>query len=88
MDDSKFDLCADSVTLDYEELVRVSIFAVKYSLDNLEDRLRKWHSFPFNCTGLDAGWMLEAADALAVATRAHHYLVEGRARSEVIVERR
>jgi len=87
MGDSKFDLCADSVTLDYEELVKTSIFAVKYSLDALEDRLRKWHGFPFKCTSLDAGWMLEAADALATATRAHNYLVEGRTRGKVIIER-
>jgi len=87
MDSSKFDLCADSVRLDYEELVKTSTLAIKYSLDSLECRLRKWYNHPFNCTGLDAERMVETADALAIATRAHHYLIEGRLREKVIIER-
>ena len=88
MRDCKFDLCADKATLDYEELVRTSIIAVKYSLVELHKRLNKWYDHPFKCTSLDASWMEEAAEDLATATRAYSYLLEGRSREEVIIDRR
>ena len=88
MNNSKFDLCADTATLDYEELMNASIVAVKYSLAELHHRLKKWYEHPFKCTSLDASWMEEAAEDLVIATRTYHYLVEGRSREKIIIDRR
>lgn len=87
MDKSKFDLCADSVTLDYEALIHVSRIAMRYSLISLSDKLHRWYDPEPRLTVLDAQRLLDDAKSLSDATIAYHYLVEGRTRSEVIVER-
>jgi len=86
---TKYDLCADSVTLDYEELVATARVAVRYSYQALQERLRKWSQVPLKSfpTDLDASWLLDDAQALATATTSLHYLIEGRSREEVIVKR-
>jgi len=86
--ETKYDLCFDSVTLDYEELVATARVAVKYSLETLNQRLKRWYQLPPHIpTNLDAEWLLDDAQALATATTSLHYLMEGRSRKEIIVER-
>lgn len=84
---SKYDLCSDTVTLDYQELIKTAEVAVHYSLEALNERLRKWYNINPSLTNLDAGWMLQNAQALATATTTLHYLSEGLNREEVIVVR-
>jgi len=84
---SKFDLCADTVTLDYEALVHVSRIAMRYTLIALGENLHRWYDPEPRLTVLDAQRMLDNAKSLSDATIAYHYLVKGRTRSEVIVER-
>lgn len=87
MDKSKFDLCADSVTLDYEALIHVSRIAMRYTLTALGENLHRWYDPEPRLTVLDAQRVLDNARSLSDATIAYHYLVEGRTRSRVIVER-
>jgi len=87
MPEAKFDLCADSVTLDYEALIHVSRIAMRYTLIALGERLHRWYDPEPRLTVLDAIRMLDDAESLSDATIAYHYLAEGRTRSKVIVER-
>jgi hypothetical protein len=86
---NQYDLCADTVTLDYTELEKVALIAMRYSLNALEQRLRVWRQIPMikPPTNLDAEWMLQDAEALATATTTYHYLTKGLDREEVIVKR-
>ena len=84
---NKYDLCCDTVTLDYQELIMTARIAVRYSLEALNQRLRKWYDIKPKLTNLDAEWMLQNAQALATATTTLHYLTEGLNREEVIVVR-
>lgn len=87
MPETKFDLCADSVTLDYEALIHVSRIAMRYTLCALSDRLHNWYDPEPRLTVLDAQRMLDDAKSLSDATIAYHYLAEGCSRQEVFVER-
>lgn len=87
MPEHKFDLCADSVTLDYEALIHVTRIAMRYTLIALDGNLHRWYDPEPRITVLDAQRMLDSAKSLSDATVAHYYLAEGRARSKVIVER-
>ena len=87
MTNNKYDLCYDTVTLDYSELIMTARVAVRYSLEALNQRLRKWYDINPKLTNLDADWMLQNAQALATATTTLHYLTEGSNREEVIVVR-
>lgn len=86
MAESKFDLCADSVTLDYRALLHVSRIAMRYSLIHLSDRLYKWYDLEPKLSIVDTQGMLDDAESLASATAAYHYLEEGRSRRKVIIE--
>lgn len=88
MSETKFDLCADSVTLDYEALIYVSRIAMRYTLIALGERLHGWYDLEPKLTVLDAQRMLDDAKSLSDATMAYHYLVEGRERRDVLVERK
>lgn len=89
METNKYDLCSDVVTLDYSELKKTARVAVKYSLEALNQRLRKWYDINPNrkLTNLDAEWLLQDAQALAIATTTLYYLSEGNSREEVVVVR-
>jgi hypothetical protein len=84
---SKFDLCSDSVTLDYEALLHVSRIAMRYSLCALGDRVHRWYDPEPKLTTLDADRLIDDATSLAEATRAYHYLREGLTRDVVIMYR-
>lgn len=84
---NKYDLCSDKVTLDYLELIKTARVAVKYSLEALNQRLKKWYDIKPKLSDLDAEWLLNDAQALATATTTLHYLTEGSNREEVVVER-
>ena len=86
---TKYDLSYGEVHLDYDELLKTARIAVRYSLAALESRIQKYHQLPPNnrLTNLDAEWMLEDAEALAVATTTLHYLQDGDKREDVIIER-
>ena len=86
---NKYDLCSDTVTLDYSELIKTAEVAVHYSLEELSQRLRKWYNINSDTelTNLDADWMLQNAQSLATATTTLHYLTEGLEREEVVVVR-
>ncbi|GAI19619.1 unnamed protein product [marine sediment metagenome] len=83
----KYDLCSDTVTLDYLELIKTAKVAVRYSLEALNQRMKKWYDIKPKLTNLDAEWLLNDAQALATATTALHYLTEGLSREEIIVVR-
>lgn len=84
---NKYDLCSDKVTLDYQELIKTAQVAVHYSLEALNQRLKKWYDIHPNLSDLDAEWLLNDAQALATATTTLHYLTEGLKREEVVVVR-
>ncbi len=84
---NKYDLCSDKVTLDYSELIKTARVAVHYSLEALNQKLRKWYEINPDLSNLDAEWMLHDAQSLAIATTTLHYLTEGLSREEVVVER-
>jgi hypothetical protein len=73
----KFDLCADTVTLDYEELLKTAKIAVRFSRDDLHRRLATWNVIGKYPTPVDAQYMREAAEALATATTSLYVLQEG-----------
>jgi len=83
MERNNFDLCADTVTLDYEELLKAAQVGVRYAKEALERNIRAWYRLDKLPTNLDAEWMLDSAKALATATTALHYLVEGKKRDVV-----
>ena len=85
---TKYDLCSDTVTLDYQELVKTARVAVRYSLDALHQRVRRWYDIKNRPTNLDAEWLLDDATALAIATTTLRYLEEGMSREEVIIVNR
>ena len=87
MTNNKYDLCSDTVTLDYSELIMTARVAVRYSLEALNQRLRKWYDIHPKLSNLDAERMLSDAQSLATATTTLHYLTEGLNREEVIVVR-
>lgn len=89
MQDTKYDLCSDTVTLDYQELIKTAKVAVRYSLEALNQRMKKWYAINPNggLTDFDAERMLQDAQALATATTTLHYLTEGLKREEVVVVR-
>ena len=84
---NKYDLCSDTVTLDYSELIKTARVAVRYSLDALHERMRRWYDLKKRPNNLDAEWLLDEATALTTATTTLHYLTEGLSREEVIVVR-
>jgi len=86
MEMNNFDLCADTVTLDYEELLKTARVGVRYAKEALERNLRAWYNLEKLPTNLDAEWMLDSAKALATATTTLHYLVEGIKRKEKKLE--
>jgi len=83
---NKFDLDADTVTLDYEELLQTARVGVRYARVALERELKRWYK-PDIPTNIDAEWMLDAAKALATATITLHYLVSGKDRKDIIIRR-
>lgn len=85
---TKYDLCSDTVALDYSELERTAKIAVRYSLEALSQRLGKWHDIKPRLTSVDAEWMLQNAQALATATTTLYYLEEGLTREVVEVVNR
>jgi len=87
MERNNFDLCADTVTLDYEELLKTAQVGVKYAKWALERELNAWYEPNRYPTNLNAEWMLDSAKALATATTALHYLLEGRKRKVVKIAR-
>ena len=89
MERNKYDLCSDTVTLDYSELIKTAQVAVHYSLEELNQRLRKWYDINPNhrLSNLDAEWMLQNAQSLAIATTTLHYLTEGLKREEMVLVR-
>lgn len=87
MNKDRFDLDADKVVLDYEELVKTAQIAVRFSRNQLVHTLARWTDFDKAPSQLDAEWMQEEATALAIATRALHYLVKGSDREEVVIKR-
>lgn len=84
---NNYDLCSDKVVLDYSELEKTAMVAVRYSLEALHQRIREWYNLKRRPTNLDAEWLLDDATALATATATLHYLEEGEKREEVIVVR-
>lgn len=87
LNNNKYDLCSDKVVLDYSELVKTAKVAVHYSLEALNQRLKKWYDINPKLSDLDAEWLLNDAQALATATTTLHYLAEGLDREEVVVVR-
>jgi len=85
--DNKYDLCSDTVTLDYQELIKTALVAVRCSLNTLEGRLRKWHDIHPKLNNLDSERLLGDAQALATATTTLHYLTEGLNREKVVLVR-
>jgi len=86
-DDTEFDLCADSVTLDYNALQRLALVSTRHCLEDLHACTRVWYSIGKYPTNSDAKHMLEAARDLYVSTVALHYLTEGMDRDEIMVVR-
>jgi len=85
---NQFDLCLDTLTLDYGQLVRVATIALAYTRDSLERQLRAWHNIDKKPCAVDAEWLLRDAEALVAATTALHYLTRGQDREEVKIVNR
>jgi len=83
MDDTKYDLCANTAKLDYHELIKTATIAVRHSLNALDDRIKEWREPRHTPTGLHARWMFQDARDLAIATTTLHYLKEAARREEI-----
>ncbi len=83
---TKFDLDAETLKLDYDALVSVAQIAFVYTRERLsrrvEEDFRKVHGIP---TSTDAEFLLRDAENLARSTTALHYLTEGRDREEKVI---
>jgi hypothetical protein len=83
---NKFDLCADTVTLDYAQLVKLSQIAIRYTRDELQRQLARWNiDLPVSPVFVES--MKNAADSLAEASVANYYLMNGLDRKEVIIKK-
>lgn len=87
MNKTKHDLDFGTLTLDYEELKKTSMIAIRYSFEALQKKLSKWHNLGEYPSELDAEWMLKDAEALAIATTTFCYLNKGYDREEVKISR-
>lgn len=83
MNDTKYDLCMNTAKLDYQELIKTAIVAVRHSLNSLDERLRVWHRHPGTPTRLEAKWMFDDARDLAIATTTLYFLKEATKREEI-----
>ena len=85
MDRTKYDLCSDTVTLDYDELLTVAQSAVYYGVNAVSKRITNIQVG--RATSLDAKWLVRDAHNLARAITAVHYLTKGKDRPTIIVLR-
>lgn len=88
MHDTKFDLCADTVTLDYEALLDIARSDQAYALEELH----RTHSFiqsnrATTMSVIQAEDLVRHARRLYKATTAVHTLTEGQTRDEIKVAR-
>jgi len=83
-EDTKYDLCAGVVTLDYGELIKTARIAVHYALEGVNEWCRRIRESP--ASKLAAQWMLSDAQHLAIAMTTLFYLEEGKLREEVIIK--
>lgn len=87
MDRTKSDLCADTVTIDYQELIRTAMFAFVELRESLNRELHKMYVIKAGTNDLmfAAKNSSEIADKLAVVAEMYHVLAEGQGRKEVII---
>lgn len=88
MEPNKYDLCHDTVTLDYTELLRTAYIAVHFAKEELLRSLDRFYDYstkePLSPVYVD--YMKSTADQLAQASITLHHLYHGQLRPIVKVE--
>ena len=79
----KHDLCSDTLSLDYEELIKAVQVGCRYAGDQLYRDYRRVQDTIAPCPTVYTDALKDSAIAFATAVETYSYLIEGRSREVV-----